>query len=93
MNRRKAFSIILLLIFTLLCSASSQASAQWQNPAQPAGFVVAPATLSGGAYHLDSTGWQIGGASVGGGYRLEKPAAPSLTGSGCCCVYMPCVMR
>jgi hypothetical protein len=93
MNRSRTFSIVFLLIFTLLCSASSQASAQWQNPHQPASFVAAPATLSGGEYLLESSGWQISGASAGGGYLLERPAAPRLNGNGCCCTYLPCVMR
>ena len=92
-NTRRAFSIVFLLIFALLCTASSQASTQWQNPLQPASFVVAPAILSGGAYHLESSGWRISGASAGGGYRLDEPTAPSLRGNGCCCTYLPCVMR
>jgi hypothetical protein len=33
------------------------------------------------------------GSASGGGYRLLGPASPTLRGNGCCCTYLPCVLR
>lgn len=68
--------------------------------AQPSGgsdpptlYTVERGTASGGAYHLISLRWQVDGTVSGGEYVLLGPASPTLTGSGCCCTYMPCVLR
>ena len=36
---------------------------------------------------------QVEGSTSGGGYRLLGPASPTLRGNGCCCTYLPCVLR
>jgi hypothetical protein len=51
------------------------------------------ATLSGGHYRLVSPGVGVDVVASGGGYTLLRPAAPTLHGSGCCCTYLPCVLR
>jgi hypothetical protein len=62
--------------------------------AQPAGpYQVAGGTMSGGYYRLTTANWQVSGTAGGGGYRLVGPAASEQAGSGCCCTYLPCVMR
>jgi hypothetical protein len=53
--------------------------------------------LNGGHYQL--TGVTLGDAqgsawqASGGGYHLQGLAGPQLTGSGCCCTYLPCLRR
>ena len=56
-------------------------------------FQVAGGLISGGGYRLTTANWQVSGTAGGGGYRLVGPAAPESAGSGCCCTYLPCVMR
>jgi hypothetical protein len=53
---------------------------------------VSPDTpVSGsGHYHLTRVTGQI---SSGGSYYLTGPASPDLTGDGCCCTYLPCIVR
>lgn len=50
-------------------------------------------TISGEGYHLTSTSWQVSGRASGGDYYLLGAAAPNLRGSGCCCTYLPCILR
>ncbi len=54
--------------------------------------VVQPGTATGGNYRL--TGLGEGGAIVasGGHYRLQGGVQPMLTGSGCCCIFIPCLV-
>jgi hypothetical protein len=66
----------------------SGAVAQSIGPYQVEGGII-----SGGSYRLATTTWQVSGAASGQGYRLLGPAAPALHGSGCCCTYLPCVLR
>jgi len=42
---------------------------------------------------LSALTWEVQGVSSGGEYRLEELGTPLLTGSGCCCVYLPCVLK
>ncbi len=56
-------------------------------------YQVAGGLISGGSYRLTIADWQVSGTASGGGYRLVGPAAPGAAGSGCCCTYLPCVMR
>ena len=74
----------LLLAATLAGGVLAQSSGPYQ---------VEGGTISGGGYHLTTATWQVSGTAAGGGYRLLSPAAPTLRGSGCCCTYLPCVMR
>lgn len=57
------------------------------------GYQVEAATLSGGGYRLTSAGPQADNISAGGAYRLLGPSAPAQPTSGCCCTYLPCIMR
>jgi hypothetical protein len=91
--------IIILLAIVALLLIGCVALAQSSGP--PSGYVVIPGTASGGHYRLTSLSWQVSGASSGGGYRLLPalsgaeggPASPTLRGNGCCCTYLPCVLR
>ena len=43
---------------------------------------------------LQGDAWQVWGEASGGRYRLEAPTAvSSYVGSGCCCTYLPSLMR
>jgi ABC-type glycerol-3-phosphate transport system substrate-binding protein len=83
MKKRIALLMLIALVATLL--ASSVSSAQLNRP----GAV----TASGGRYHLTVTTWRVSGSAHGGGYLLQGPARPALTGNGCCCTFLPCMIR
>lgn len=46
-----------------------------------------------GDYHMTCEKWQVNGIASGGGYRLSSMAAPAPSGSGCCCTYLPVLLR
>ena len=54
---------------------------------------VSPGLAEGGNYRLNGSAWPTGSLSSGENYQLLVPRATSLTGSGCCCMYLPCVMK
>ena len=79
---------VLLLGTAALLLLSSGALAQ---PGE--GDAVEEGAAAAGTYHLTSLCWQVEGVSSGGDYRLVGPAAPELAGSGCCCAFLPLVLR
>ena len=72
--------LILALLIVLLAGSVVMA---------PTVFAVGR-TSSGGGYHLTALTWQVTGESRAGGYTLRSSEAPSF-GSGCCCLYLPCI--
>ena len=76
---------VLVLAGVALAQSGSQPSPSW--------YAVEQGGASGGRYHLTSVPWQVSGAASGGGYRLLSASSPVLQGSGCCCTYLPCVLR
>jgi hypothetical protein len=94
-----ALIIVLALVSIVLAGGGSAGLAAAFAPPEAA-------TLRAGRYQLtgvtlrdtqDST-WQESDQASGGGYHLQGPASPwpanpQLTGSGCCCLYLPCVRR
>jgi len=83
-------AIYLMLVIALLALASG-AVAQTEDSEPSPLCMVGRGSISGGAYQLTSLSWQINGSASGGAYQLAVPAAPSLRGSGCCCIYIPVV--
>ncbi len=83
---RKWFIPLLILLVFLLLSAGAGALTAPR-------YQVETGTISGGGYQLTTFGPQTGNVAAGGGYRLLGPAAPALRGSGCCCTYLPCIVR
>ena len=62
--------------------------------AQPSGgCVIEGGTAAGGEHLLTALAWQVTGTASGGEYRLLGVEAPTLRGSGCCCSYLPLVLR
>ncbi len=92
MFKRSRLSLLCILICCcLLVSAVPVQSSPQQQPS-PRSYAVMPTTLSGGGYRLVEAAWRVNGATMAGKYRLESITAPTLTGNGCCCIYLPCVM-
>jgi hypothetical protein len=80
--------IVLLAAVAALLLSSAAASAQLG-----AGYAVEEGTLTGGGYRLTSVGLPTGETMSGGGYQLlNLPKSPA-AGSGCCCTYLPCILR
>ncbi len=85
-----AITMAITMVITTLLLASSTALASGQSP--PAGYVVERGAASGESYHLTSLAWQAT-SSRGAGYRLLSLAAPLSSENGCCCNYLPCMLR
>lgn len=75
--------MLILSIIAMLLLLGIAASAALGAPA---------VSQASSGYHLTSRTWQAEGRSTGSGYQLQVEAAPS-AGSGCCCLYLPCLMR
>ena len=59
----------------------------------PLGYAVEPGDASGGDYQLTGHGIPAAVEMSGGNYRLQANVQPLLTGSGCCCLYLPCISK
>lgn len=57
------------------------------------GYSVEGGMAAGGGYRLMSFAPLAENVAVGGAYRLLGLSVPALQGSGCCCTYLPCLMR
>jgi hypothetical protein len=84
MNARIA--LLLFLVACLLLSTAVVAEA-------PPGYQVQSGILSGGRYQLTSVDLQAGNVAADGVYRLLGTAATLHVGSGCCCTWLPCILR
>jgi hypothetical protein len=90
--RRMAILLVALLLAAVTLQAAVPLMAQTRRPG-PAPYAVEAGTVAGGGYQLGSLAWPITGAASGGSYRLALANEPLLRGSGCCCVYLPCILR
>jgi len=79
-----AVALILIMGTAMLARASANGAdtAAW--------YVVDGGTAAGGGYHLTGMVWRFRGEAKGERYRLLEPAA---SGTGCCCTYLPCLLR
>jgi C4-dicarboxylate transporter len=84
---------VLILTLVVLLSLVAAALVWGQDDAPFSTYAVAPGTAAGQGYRLTSLGWHVDRAVAGGAYQLVGPASTVLRGSGCCCTYVPCVMR
>ena len=57
------------------------------------GCVIEGVVAAGGEYRLAALAWQVTGTAGGGEYRLLGVEAPAMRGSGCCCSYLPVILR
>jgi hypothetical protein len=84
-TRRRGVLLAAVAALLLLSVAAS---------AQPGGgYTVEEGTLTGGGYRLTSVSLPTGETMSGGGYQLLSLAKSAATGSGCCCTYLPCILR
>ena len=89
----KTRTTILIAVMALLL-LGAVASAQTSQPGQSLEYTVQAVTVAGGRYQLIGLGSQLGSTSSGGAYRLLSLAASSASSdSGCCCTYLPCILR
>jgi len=88
-NLRVKVRILVLIAVTVLLILGTGALAQ------PGGQHTVPeGTTAGGNYRLTSLPWQVSGVASRDGYRLLGLAATvDYVESGCCCTYVPCILR
>jgi hypothetical protein len=87
----KRIAIFIAIVALLLLGTVALAQSGGPNP--PTLYTVEQGAASGGGYHLTSLAWQVSGEISGENYRLLGPAVPTLRGNGCCCTYLPCILR
>jgi hypothetical protein len=88
---KKPMAFMLALPACVLLSGLAMAQTGGSSPV-PA-YTVRVATSAGGSYQVSSLAWRVGGTAAGGEYILAIPDEPALRGSGCCCIYLPAVLR
>jgi uncharacterized membrane protein len=86
MNVRNALSLAMVALPLLVSAAAAQSGG-------PRGYVVESGSASGGSYQLTGGGAPSAVEMSGGGYRLQGGVQPALTGNGCCCVLLPCILK
>lgn len=90
--KRVAILLVILLLLGVTLQVRAPMLAQ-TGALGPARYGVEAGTVAGGGYQLSSLAWQISGTTSAGAYRLSTAVEHSLRGSGCCCTYLPCVLR
>jgi hypothetical protein len=93
MDTRKALYLLLALLIAWLWLSNTPSLAQSQQPAQLTWRVISGQSLIGGDYQLELLGWQVTNEPASGRDYLLNPISPGLRGSGCCCTYLPCVVK
>ena len=87
----KRAAILAVIVALLLLGTVAPTRSGGHDP--PVWRTVEQGAASGGGYRLTSLAWQVSGAASGGEYRLLGPAGPASSEDGCCCTYVPCVLR
>ena len=91
MMGKHVLRITLVALLCLLLGAT--ALARPTEPSASTGYVVAAGLLSGPGYDLAGESWQASGSASGPGYHLDATGGRILQGAGCCCTFLPCLMR
>ena len=89
MSRR----LLIVAIVAMVCVLALGGLALAQSGKEPAAAAVRLTAVSGGHYQLDAGPWQIRGSAAGLGYHLEMLTVPAGSGTPCCCVHLPCILR
>ena len=87
----KAQGVILAILATVVLLSLALGQSGGQPP--PASYAVGLGTMCGGGYHLTSMAWQVSGTATGATYRLHSTGGPVAQRTGCCCTYLPLVVR
>lgn len=62
--------------------------------AEPGGqYILEAGRSTSRSQPLPSLDWRVSGQASGGSYSLVSSAVPELRGSGCCCSYLPALLR
>jgi hypothetical protein len=86
-------AMVACLLLGGLALLAAQDSAQAQSNQPPTvQYSVTQGIASGGDYRLAGSEKQVNSASSGGNYRLLGPASPS-SGTPCCCLHLPCILK
>jgi hypothetical protein len=86
--------LVVLVVVIVLLVAVNMALAQSGGQFPTTWYMVEHGTMAGGNYRLTSLGWQASGATGDGNYTLLGPVAPAASSDkGCCCTFLPCVLR
>jgi hypothetical protein len=90
MNARMllVLSLVVVLAWLIPLGGGKHASS-----AEVAWVLSGSAASNDGVFQISTLTWKVEGVSLGGEYRLENLSTPLLTGSGCCCTYLPCIIR
>lgn len=92
---QRKVGILVWLVIVSLCLWSSAAAARTTYAADQ-GLAIT-AILSGGDYRLTTVTWPASPVAQGERYvvlaRDVRPAESTLSGNGCCCIYLPCIRR
>jgi hypothetical protein len=85
--------IIIVLVVILLLASGAVALAQTTQDGELISYKIESSSLFGQGYQLISQAGQESSALSGGGYTLFGPTSSISAGSGCCCTYLPCLMK
>jgi hypothetical protein len=86
-----ALTFLLLIGLVLLHQSNVSAIPLEEQQGSPSVYFLPAGTLTGSNYQLVIDSRQVSSISSGAGYSVLGPSSPSLNGSGCCCLYLPCV--
>lgn len=85
--------LVVILVISLLLASWAIALARTSQPGDPISYQVETGSATGKDYLLTHLNWQVSGSVSGEGYLLSAPITPALTGSGCCCNFLPCALK
>ncbi len=75
------FVTALALLWVAQSSAASTTAIEANTPLETHRYLLTPLV------------WRVRGSAAGEGYTLVASEGPALQGNGCCCVYLPCILR
>lgn len=90
MRKHSFIAASIALVCTLLAGTALVQSDSQPLPPQ---YIVEKGRVSGGRYHLTCISWYVSGTVSGENYRLLSLSNLTLDGNGCCCTYLPCILR
>jgi hypothetical protein len=88
------FCLVVIFVFLVPLGEGKGGSTTLALPIQDWSLSILESGASSSAdYQISDVTWRVEGISTGGAYRLESASEPLSTGSGCCCTYLPCVIK
>lgn len=93
MKRMVIFLAVVLLLSGVVLQTAASAVVQTGEHNLITRYSVEQTTSSGEGYRLATLAWQVDGTASGSGYILRSPTGPNLRGNGCCCTFIPCLLR